>query len=37
MSEMILASTRVTPQVLLQHGYQFRHTQLDEALRAILA
>jgi uncharacterized protein (TIGR01777 family) len=37
MSEMILSSTRVTPQVLLQHGYQFRHTQLDEALRAILA
>ena len=37
MSEMILSSTRVTPQVLLQHGYQFRHTQLDEALRSILA
>jgi uncharacterized protein (TIGR01777 family) len=37
MSEMILSSTRVTPQVLLHHGYQFRHTELDEALRAILA
>jgi uncharacterized protein (TIGR01777 family) len=37
MSEMILASTRVTPQALLQHGYEFRHSQLDEALRAILA
>jgi uncharacterized protein len=36
MSEMILASTRVTPQVLLQHGYQFRHAQLDEALRALV-
>jgi uncharacterized protein (TIGR01777 family) len=36
MSEMILASTRVTPQVLLQYGYQFCHIQLDEALRAIL-
>jgi uncharacterized protein len=36
MSEMILAGTRVTPQVLLQHGYQFHHTQLDEALSAIL-
>jgi uncharacterized protein len=36
MSEMILAGTRVTPQVLLQHGYQFRHAQLDEALAAIV-
>jgi uncharacterized protein len=36
MSEMILSSTRVTPQVLLQHGYQFRHTQLEDAFRAIV-
>jgi uncharacterized protein len=36
MSEMILSSTRVTPQVLLQHGYQFRHTQPEDALRALV-
>jgi uncharacterized protein len=33
---MLLASTRVTPEKLGQHGYQFIHTNLDETLRAIL-
>jgi hypothetical protein len=36
MSTIVLASTRVMPQVLQQHGYTFLQPDLDEALRAIV-
>jgi len=32
----LLAGARVLPERLLQSGYQFRHTQLEEALRFVL-
>jgi NAD dependent epimerase/dehydratase family enzyme len=34
--ELLLASTRVTPQRLLESGYQFRCPTLDGALRHLL-
>jgi hypothetical protein len=34
--EAILASTRVTPSVLIETGYPFRHRALPEALRHLL-
>lgn len=34
--EAILASTRVTPSVLIETGYQFRHRALPQALRHLL-
>src|SRR5579884_1712991 len=37
MSDIVLASTRVIPQALQQHGYSFLHTDLDEALRMIVS
>jgi len=33
---LLLASTRVKPQVLTKTGYEFRHTQLDTCLRHLL-
>jgi NAD dependent epimerase/dehydratase family enzyme len=36
MSNIVLASTRVVPQVLQQHGYSFLRPHLDEALRTIV-
>jgi len=35
--EMLLASTRVRPQRLLEAGFSFAHPELDGALRAALA
>lgn len=35
--EMLLASTRVRPRVLLDAGFHFNHPTLDEALRAVLS
>jgi len=35
--EMILSSQRVVPAVLEHSGYEFRHRQLEGALRAVLA
>jgi NAD dependent epimerase/dehydratase family enzyme len=34
--EMLLASQRVIPEVLREHGYQFVHSDLGSALAAIL-
>lgn len=34
--ELLLASTRVTPQVLEDGGYTFQHTALEDALRHVL-
>ena len=34
--ELLYASQRVEPSVLSDHGYQFRHPDLEEALRAAL-
>ncbi len=34
--EALLRSTRAVPSVLLRTGYQFRHPQLDDALRHLL-
>ncbi len=34
--ELLLASTRVEPKKLLESGYQFRHTHLEEGLRHVL-
>lgn len=34
--EMLLASQRVVPEVLREHGYQFAHSDLGSALAAIL-
>jgi uncharacterized protein (TIGR01777 family) len=34
--ETLLASTRVLPAKLLQSGYQFHHTELEDALRHVL-
>ena len=34
--ELLLTSARATPQKLQAAGYQFRHADLDEALRAAL-
>ncbi|MDQ6948601.1 MAG: DUF1731 domain-containing protein, partial [Actinomycetota bacterium] len=34
--EMLLAGQRVVPRKLLQSGYQFRHPELEPALRALL-
>lgn len=33
---LLLSSQRVQPQVLSEHGYQFGHTELNEALRHVL-
>ncbi len=35
--ELLLASTRVTPRVLIDSGYRFRHSDLETALRELLA
>jgi uncharacterized protein (TIGR01777 family) len=35
-NELLLASTRVQPTRLLEHGFTFRHPRLDEALRHLL-
>lgn len=35
--ELILASQRITPEVLTRTNYEFRHTHLEPALRALLA
>lgn len=32
-NEMLLCSTKVSPRALLDHGYRFKDTQLDETLR----
>lgn len=34
--ELLLSSTRVTPQRLQQAGYEFKHTDFEQALRALL-
>lgn len=34
--EALLASARVRPEVLLEHGHQFRHPDLEQALRHVL-
>jgi len=34
--ELLLASTRVRPKGLLDSGYAFRHTSLEDALRHVL-
>jgi uncharacterized protein (TIGR01777 family) len=34
--ELLLASTRVEPKRLIESGYSFRHTDLEEALRHLL-
>lgn len=34
---LLLGSTRVTPAKLLETGYEFKHTELEDALRAELA
>jgi uncharacterized protein len=36
MAETLLGGTRVQPQVLEQHSYQFLHADVEEALKAIL-
>ena len=36
MAETLLGGARVQPQVLEQHSYQFLHTNVEEALKAIL-
>ena len=35
--ETLLASTRVVPKKLADAGFEFRHPQIDEALKAVLA
>jgi len=35
-NELVLASTRVTPNKLLSVGYKFQHSKLDEALQYVL-
>lgn len=35
-NDLLLASTRVEPQRLLDSGYEFQHAQLEAALRALL-
>jgi len=35
--ELILASTRVAPQVLTEHGYRFISPNLEETLRSCIA
>jgi len=35
--ELVLAGQRVVPQALLDHGYAFAHTDVDEAVRSVLA
>jgi hypothetical protein len=35
--ELLLASQRVVPARLLASGYRFRHSALEDALRAALA
>ena len=35
--ELLLASARVTPRRLIETGFRFRHTEIDDALRALLA
>jgi NAD dependent epimerase/dehydratase family enzyme len=34
---LLVHGQRVHPRVLEEHGYQFAHPQLDDALRAVLA
>ena len=36
-TEMVLASQRVLPSTLLASGYEFTHTDLDDAVRSVLA
>lgn len=35
--ELLLGGARVAPKVLLEHGYNFKHPQLPEALEAVLS
>lgn len=35
--ELLLAGQRVAPRVLLENGFEFRHTEIEPALQAILA
>lgn len=34
--ELLLASIRVVPEQLQQHGFEFEHSDLETALRAVL-
>jgi len=36
-NETVLASVRAIPEKLTAHGFQFQHSQIDEALRQLLA
>jgi NAD dependent epimerase/dehydratase family enzyme len=36
-TELILGGQRVLPAALLRSGYAFAHTEVDEALRSVLA
>jgi NAD dependent epimerase/dehydratase family enzyme len=36
-TELILGGQRVLPEVLLSQGHTFAHTDVDEAVRSVLA